>query len=46
MTCINFLSINQILKEDNSLEIGSKVGRVNIHRAVNKKNISKIPKAN
>ena len=43
---MNGLSINQLGKESNSLEIGLQVGRVNTHRAMDKKNISKIPKNN
>ena len=39
------LSINQLGKESNSLEIGSKVGRVNTHQAMDKQKLSKIPKA-
>ena len=40
------LSINQLGKESNSLKIGSQAGRVNTHRAMDKKKLSKIPKAN
>ena len=39
--------IKQLGKESNSLEIGSQAGRVNItHSAMDKQNLSKIPKAN
>ena len=43
---MNFLSINQLGKESNSLEIGSQAGRVNTHHAMDKKNLSKMPKTN
>ena len=43
---MNGISIKQLGKESNSLEIGSQAGRVNIHRAMNKQKLSKIPKAN
>ena len=43
---MNGLSINQTGKESNSLEISSQAGRVNTHRAMDKKNISKMIKAN
>jgi len=46
MRVINGLSINQLVKESSSLEIGSQEARVNTHRAMDKKNLSKIPKAN
>ena len=37
---MNVLSINQLRKESNSLEIGSQAGRVNTHRAMDKKNLT------
>ena len=46
MRGINFLSINQLGKESNSLEIGSQVGRVNTQGAMNKQKLSKMPKNN
>ena len=46
MRFLNGLSINQLGKESNSLEIGSQAGRVNTHRAMDKKKLFKIPKAN
>ena len=42
---MNGLSINQIGKESNSLEIGSQAGRVNTHRAMDKQKISKNSKS-
>ena len=44
MISLNGLSINQLGKESNSLEIGSQVGRVNTHRAMDKQKLSKMPK--
>ena len=41
---LNGLSINQLGKESNSLEIGSQGGRVNTHHAMDKENLSKMPK--
>ena len=46
MIGVNGLSIKQIGKESNSLEIGSQAGRVNTHHALDKKKLSKMPKAN
>ena len=46
MRSLNGLSINHLGKESNSLEIGSQAGRVNTHNAMDKQNLSKIPKAN
>ena len=46
MIFLNGISINQLGKESNSLEIGSQAGRVNTHRAMDKKKLSKIPSAN
>ena len=46
MIALDGLSINQLGKEFNSLEIGSQVGRVNTHHAMDKQNLSKMPKAN
>ena len=46
MIFLNYLSINQLGKESNSLEIGSQAERVNIHRAMDKQKLSKIPKDN
>ena len=43
---MNGLSINQLGKESNSLEIGSQAGRVNTRRAMDKQKLSKIPKDN
>ena len=40
------LSDNHFGKESNSLEIDSLAGRVNTHRAMDKKEISKMPKEN
>ena len=40
------LSNIQILYQSNSLEIDSLAGRVNTHRVMDKKNLSKMPKAN
>ena len=40
------LSINQIGKESNSLEIGSQAGTMDTHSAMDKQKLSKIPKAN
>ena len=45
MRSFNGLSINQLWKESNSLKIDSQAGRVNTHRAMDKQNLSKIPKA-
>ena len=44
MRGINFLSINQLWKESNYVEIGSQVGRVNTHHAMDKQKLSKILK--
>ena len=44
MRGLNGLSIKQLGKESNSLEIGSQVGRVNAHRAMDKQKLSKMPK--
>ena len=44
MIGLNGLSINQLGKESNSLEIGSQARRVNTHRAIDKQKLSKIPK--
>ena len=46
MRDLNGLSINQLVKESNSLEIGLQVGRVNTHYAMDKQNLSKIPNTN
>ena len=46
MRVVCILSINQIGKESNSLEIGSQAGRVNTHRVMDKQELSKMPKAN
>ena len=46
MRGMNGISINQLAKESNSLEIGSQAGRVNTHRVMDKKKLSKMPKAN
>ena len=43
---LNGLSINQLGKESNSLEIGLQAGRVNTHHVVDKQNLSKMQKAN
>ena len=43
---MNDLSINKLVKESNSLEIGSQAGRVNTHHAMDKQKLSKMPKAN
>ena len=40
----NGISINQLGKESNSLEIGSQARRVNTHHTMDKKKHSKIPK--
>ena len=41
---MNVLSINQLGKESNSLEIGSQAGRVNTHHAMDKNKLSKMKK--
>ena len=46
MIGLNGLSINQLGKESNSLEIGSQAGRVNTHRAMDKQKLSKMTKNN
>ena len=46
MRGLNGISINQLGKESNSLEIGSQAGRVNTHCAIDKQKLSKMPKAN
>ena len=46
MRGMNGLSINQLGKESNSLEIGSQAGRVNTHHAMDKQNLSKMSKEN
>ena len=46
MRVMNGLSINQLGKESNSLEIGSQAGRVNTHCAMEKQKLSKMPKDN
>ena len=46
MIGLNGLSINQLGKESNSLEIGSQAGKVNTHRAMDKQTLSKMPEAN
>ena len=46
MIFFNGVSINQLGKESNSLEIGSQVGSVNTQCAMDKKNLSKMTKAN
>ena len=46
MRCLNGISINQLGNECNSLEIGSQVGRVNTHHALDKKNLPKMAKDN
>ena len=43
---MDFLSINQLGKESNSLKIGSQAGRVNTHCAMDKQNLYKMPKGN
>ena len=43
---MNGLSINELGKESNSLEIGSQAEWVNTHRAMDKQKFSKMPKAN
>ena len=46
MRVLNDLSIIELGKESNSLEIDSQEGRVNTHRAMDKKNLYKMPKSN
>ena len=46
MIVLNGLSINQLGKDSNSLEIGSQAGRLNTHYVMDKKYLSKIQKAN
>ena len=46
MRGMNFLSINQLGKESNSLKIGSQAGRVNTHHTMDKQKLSKMPKDN
>ena len=46
MRGLNGLSINQLRKESDSLEIGSQAGRVNTHHAMDKQKLSKITNAN
>ena len=43
---MNGLSLNQLGKESNSLEIGSQAGRVNTHRAMDKQKFSKMKNGN
>ena len=44
MRCLNGLSISQLGKESNSLEIGSQAGRVNTRRAIDKQKLSNFAK--